>query len=161
MLFYSLLFNKISDCPFFFIIWNYQPDEISGLGTMKKAEKIWQIKCYIISLFCWFDVLVEMFQVEVEWQDMLWDMLSVSLSPDTCRCYSGVSGGEKNAQCAFAWGSRAAQYLWLITLHATATVKHGSEEAIWFMGLENCWEGGLKNKDVTWHQVQQGHFPFQ
>lgn len=56
------------------------------------------------------------------------------------------------------WGSTAAQYLWLITLHATATVKHRSEEEIWFMGLENCWEGGLKNKDVTWQQVQWGHF---
>lgn len=156
MLFYSLLFNKMSNASFF-IIWQYQPDEISGLCTLKKAEKTWQMRFH----YCWFDVLVEMFQAEVEWQDMLWDMLSVSLNPDTCRCYSGVSGGWGNAQCAFAWGSTAARYLWLITPHATATVKHRSEEAIWFMSLGNCWEGGLKNKDVTWHQVQQGHFSFQ
>lgn len=31
----------------------------------------------------------------VEWQDMLGDVLSVSLSPDTCRCYAGASEKKK------------------------------------------------------------------
>lgn len=44
----------------------------------------------------------------------------------------------ENAAYAWAWWSTAAQYLWLITAHATATVQHGSEEDIWFVGFENC-----------------------
>lgn len=65
---------------------------------------------------------------------------------------------RENAERALACWATAAQYLWLITLHATATVKHRSEEDIGFMGVENCRVGGLKNRDVTWQQVQRGHF---
>lgn len=94
-----------------------------------------------------FLLLIWCYGGRLKWNDRTcWRTCSVCLThADVILEFLGKKN-KKIAECAFAWGSTAARYRWLITLHATATVKHRSEDEIWFMGLENYWEGGLEKK---------------